>query len=396
MDDPRMRSPDSARRPGSSSSRNGTSRPTSSRLHRIHEDATSPAPPIPTKSALRQSASEQSLQQFIPPAAPSTSYHAHKNSYDTGRTAPPAYEWRPEPVLADEVDSGPVEGEKLAALRRAGGYKRKKGGVSWRRSTWIIIAIVVLLLIGLIIGLAVGLTRRKGSGSSGGTSSTNSGTSSPQQQPFPIGQYSMITALRTIETNCTSIAETWSCYPYNVYDPTIANSGNSVFQWVIANSSSSYATIGSGATSDQGEPANLTISATSNPFSITFNNTALTYISPASNTSSARYTFSFTVDKAFNPPISLASDNIATQCWYNQTTFTGSLYLSAPRTYPASNSSDGALQWPYAIDITQESPGGTDIPACYEFIGGQVGTRITTGLTPQPTSSQCSCEYRNY
>lgn len=375
-------------------SRGAASRPTSPPLRSIDEDATFSAPPIPAKSVLRQTVSDQFLPHFIPPSAPSANYE-YKNSNDTGRSAPPAYEWRAQPLLVDEVHNGPVEGEKLAAYRRADGYKRKQHCISWRRSTLIIAAVVVLLVIGLIVGLAVGLTvGRKGSKGKGGGLAGPSETSSPQ--PFPLGQFSMITALRTVNSSCTSNAETWNCYPYQIYDAANPDSGKLTFNWVIANSSSSYATIDSGTTSDEGEPANLTISATGNPFSVTFNNTPLTYISPASNTSSARYTFKFDMSKAFNPPVSLASNNVATQCFYNQTTFTGTLYLSATRTYPAPNSSDDALQWPYAIDIQQSSPGGADVPACYEYIQGQVGARITTGLILQPTDTQCLCDYRNY
>ncbi|KAI5367746.1 hypothetical protein Slin15195_G028780 [Septoria linicola] len=380
-----------------------SSRPTSSRLRSIHENAgsSSPKPPIPTKSALRQSGSEQSLPHVFPLPPAVLPVQSHKNSYDTGRTAPPAYEWVPDPIAADGEDTGPVEGEKLAAYRRAGGYKKRQSGpAGWRRRTWLIVAVVSLVFVGLIVGLAVGLTvGRRRSSSSEQPSGTSNNSSDSGQQPFPIGQYSMITSLRNVNTSCTSNAETWNCFPYQVYDPAsaaTADSSRSTFDWVITNSSSSYATIGSGSTADEGEPANLTISSTSNPFSLTFDHTPLTYISPSSNSSSARYTFSFEMDKAFNPPISLSSNNVATQCYFNQTTFTGTLYLSAPRTYPESTDSAGSLQWPYAIDITQSSPGGTDVPACYEFVQGQIGTRITTRLTPQPANTQCTCDYRNY
>ncbi|KAM3425163.1 hypothetical protein BST61_g7122 [Cercospora zeina] len=387
-------------RPGSASN----SRPSSSRQPGTNPTMVtgSPKPPIPQKSALRQSASEQSLAAMPCPLPPVVHAHAHKDSYETGRTAPPAYEWVPEPVSGDGDDGRPVEGEKLAALRRSGGHKRQSP-LDWRRRTWIIIAVATLLAIGLIVGLAVGLTvGRRASDSSNGSSqnaSNSSSEGSSAQQPFPIGQYSIITRLQTVNSSCTSNAETWNCYPYQVYDPANAattDGSRSTFDWIIANTSSTYATIGSGSTSDDGLPSNLTISSTSNPFSLTFNDTPLTYISPSSNSSSARYTFRFDMDKAFNPPVSLAANNVATQCFFNQTTFTGTLYLSAPRTYPESTSSDGGLQWPYAIDIRQSSPGGTDVPACYEFVQGQVGTRITSGLTPQPADTECSCDYRNY
>lgn len=146
-----------ARQPTTTSIRGAASRPTSPRLLSIDEDATFSAPPIPAKSSLRQTVADQFLPPLIPPSTPSANYE-YKNSNDTGRSPPPAYEWRAEPLLVHGVNSGPVEGEKLAAYRRTDGYKWKQHCIDWRRSTLIIAAIVLLLVIGLTVGLAVGLT----------------------------------------------------------------------------------------------------------------------------------------------------------------------------------------------------------------------------------------------
>ncbi|KXT05635.1 hypothetical protein AC578_5565 [Pseudocercospora eumusae] len=361
------------------------------------------APPIPQKSLLRNSDTNfPTLGRAETIDLPHPAYrHAYKNSTDTSgsatpRTAPPAYEWVPEPVVVDDEEhKGPVEGEKLAAFRRSGGHTRQPRG-GWKRLA--LVALAALLLLGLVLGLALGLTV--------GKRKSNTVAPTParpaDQQPFPIGSYTMLTALKTVTTNCTSNPETFNCYPYNVYNSADSSSFSkslTTFGWTITNTSWVYATIGTGSTPDAGVPANLTISSSGSPFTVNFTDKALTYISPSSNTSSARYTFSFDMDKAFNPPVSLTSDNTATQCFFNQTTFTGTLYLAAARNFPADQGSPSASngkQWPYAVDITSSSAGGQDTPACYAYQNGALGARVTTGLTPQPTSSQCLCQYQNF
>ena len=214
----------------------------------------------------------------------------------------------------------------------------------------------------------------------------------------------MVTALKGVSTDCTSNSATWTCYPGTIFDPSVVSSENgsmASFNWIIQATSSSYATNTTGATSDAGIPANLTISSTNNPLSVSFTNKTLTYFASSSNTSSPRYTFSFSISKNVFPSVALTSDNSASECFYNQTTFLGTLYLSAPRNFPsgAMASSEGVggyTQWPYALEITQTSPGGQDVPACYQYVNGTVGDPISPSLTPEPSTSQCLCDYKNF
>lgn len=173
------------------------------------------------------------------------------------------------------------------------------------------------------------------------------------------------------------------------------------FNWVITTTSSNYATNETGSTSDKGIPANLSVSSTNNPFGISFSNQPLTYISSSSNSSSARYTFSVEMSKYTVPSVSLTNDNTQSRCFFNATTLSGSLYLSAARNFPAgslmnSTSVGGFTQWPFAVEVTQSSPGGANIPACYSFVNGTIGDRIATDLAAQPASSECLCGYRNF
>lgn len=305
----------------------------------------------------------------------------------------------------EELDSGPVEGEKLAELRRNRGKPKERGG--WRRLIAIVISVIVILAIALGVGLGVGLRRNKSTSTNGGTVTATgpggSSSSSATNQSFPLGEYSVITALAAVNTNCTSNTATWRCYPYAVYsssDSTSEANALAQFNWVISNTSAEYATNTSSTTPAAGVPANLTISSTNNPFTISFTNLSMTYISTAGNASDARFTFSFEMSKSVIPSVSIASDNAATECFYNSTAFLGTMYLNVPHTYPSGSLADstgvqGYASWPYAVEIAQSSPGGDNIPACYETMNGVPGARINT-ITPEASNTECMCDYRNF
>ncbi|KAI7284136.1 hypothetical protein KC345_g2456 [Hortaea werneckii] len=330
-----------------------------------------------------------------------------RQSQDTTKTGPPAYEWIPEPIDANEDLRAPVEGEKLAALRRNRSGGRQRGG--WAR-LGIVIGIAALVVIGLALGLGVGLTIKNDEKNPDGSRASSeqdpdSTEVGEDALPFPLGEYSLVTALHAVNTSCTPNPATWRCYPYSVYDPsdpTTADSSMATFNWILSNTSSVYPTNETTATtSAAGIPANLTISSTNNPFSVTFTNETLTYINEQGNSTPARFTFSFQMHKSVIPSTSIASDNAATECYFNSTTFVGTLYLDAQSSYPASNAGGnygggGHTRWPYAVEIQQSSPGGQDVPTCYETFNGQLGDEVLTLGDAQPDTSRCLCSYRNY
>ncbi|KAI7241539.1 hypothetical protein KC330_g534 [Hortaea werneckii] len=330
-----------------------------------------------------------------------------RQSQDTIKTGPPAHEWIPEPLNAYEDLRAPVEGEKLAALRRNRSEGRQRGG--WVR-LGLVIGLVALVLIGLAVGLGVGLTTKNNHKNSDGNRASNeqlpdSIESDGEAMPFPLGEYSLVTALHAVDTNCTPNPATWRCYPYSVYDPsepTMADNSMATFNWILSNTSSVYPTNDTTVTtSAAGIPANVTISSTNNPFSVTFTNETLTYVNEQGNSTSARFTFSFQMHKSVIPSASITSTNAATQCYFNSTTFVGTLYLNAQSSYPASDAEGndrggGYTRWPYAVEIQQNSPGGQDVPTCYETFNGQLGDKILTLGGAQPDTSQCLCGYRNY
>ncbi|KAI7325308.1 hypothetical protein KC315_g7993 [Hortaea werneckii] len=330
-----------------------------------------------------------------------------RQSQDTTKTGPPAYEWIPEPLDANEDLRAPVEGEKLAALRRNGSEGRQRGG--WIR-LGLVIGLAALVIVGLAVGLGVGLTIKNNQNKPDGSRANkehlpDSVESGEEAMPFPLGEYSLVTALRAVDTSCTPNPATWRCYPYSVYypsDPATADTSTATFNWILSNTSSIYPTNDTAiTTSAAGIPANLSISSTNNPFSVTFTNESLTYVNEQGKSTSARFTFNFRMQKSVIPSASITSNNAATQCYYSSTRFVGTLYLNAGSNYPTSDAgrNDGGAgytRWSYAVEIQQSSPGGQDVPTCYETFSGQVGDKILTLGDARPDSSQCLCSYRNY
>ncbi|KAM0719908.1 hypothetical protein Q7P37_004043 [Cladosporium fusiforme] len=316
----------------------------------------------------------------------------------TGRTPPPAYDWIPEPTdRSNRVEPPDVEGEKLARLRRSwSDVASKRGG--WKRLA--LLVMICLIIIGLAIGLGVGLTAGKSS-SIDNDDETNSNTQTTDNalpiQELPLGQYSFLTTLTTQKTDCTANSATWRCYPYSIFDPSnpsTLTTSQTTFDWIIRNTSTTYAT---NATTTSDIPANLTLSSTKNPFALAFADQPLTYLSTASNTTSPRLTFSFSLPKTVVPSSAITSNNAASQCFFNNTTLAGTIYLSAPHSEQSGTGvTDSNEVWPFAVEITQSSPSGDATPDCYETIDGRLGGRIVQGLEPEEDGKECICGYKNF
>ncbi|KAJ9629527.1 hypothetical protein H2203_001901, partial [Taxawa tesnikishii (nom. ined.)] len=155
-----------------------------------------------------------------------------------------------------------IENEKLAALRR-NKHITKRGG--WRRLLFVLVC-AFIIIVALAIGLGVGLSRKHKAvdASSSSDASDTAGQTTPQLAPvlsFPLGEYSIITALSSVQTNCTSNPSTWRCYPYSTFDASSPSNSMATFNWVISNTSSVYFTNDTlTATDSLSEPTNLTVS----------------------------------------------------------------------------------------------------------------------------------------
>ena len=305
---------------------------------------------------------------------------ASGSSRVTQPTAPPPYGFVDEPI--EEGDGRkPVEGEKLAKLR-----KEDDEGVHrpwWKRRRVVLLIVISILLVGLALGLGIGLGQKKKEQRK--SAAGHKPDAEPEPLRFPLGSWTAGATLISAATACTSNPNTWRCYPYKI-------GGATLFDLTIANTSEVYApnsTVESSAAG--GVPANLTVTSL-NPFAIPFTNQSLTYISSPDNATSARLTWTFEMAKSVMASASMGSNGATAKCLFRSAVFRGTLYLQAPRSQePMQNGGDH--EWPYAVEIRQSARGGDGVPECRESSGG--GT-VGGDLVPQSSESECDCVYRNY
>ncbi|KAI4171153.1 MAG: hypothetical protein LQ348_006984 [Seirophora lacunosa] len=335
-------------------SNNGSKRSRASSVHSpnvrlsiIEEDAD--IPPLPAKAHHRP-------------------FHRRWNLGD-----PPRISFEIPPPKYSVWDATGPKGEKLSDVRNNKHIARRGG---WRR-----ICLIAFLLIALIVGLTVGLTiglRKRDSKPPVSPQSSGNTTPLPDTTgPFPAGSYTLTTFLDTVQTGCSSRPEDWSCFPKTTYQESPLEA-TANFTWVITKSGDGFS-----------------VASTNNPWSINFGETPLTMVD--AGTDNERYQFNTALDKITIP-------SIGVNCLFNDTNLEGKLYTKKAPTYlsssplDASNSApkDNFMPWPYAVDIRQSIGGGQTVPQCFRLQGNQRGDRITNGITPQPESSACSCEYRNF
>ncbi|KAI9817155.1 MAG: hypothetical protein M1827_001267 [Pycnora praestabilis] len=319
-----------------------------------------------------------------------TSHRPFSRRFQLGHPPRHDYEGPPPPYspLGGRLSS---KGERFEPVRN-NKYIARRGG--WKRLC-ILAIVVIIVIVGLVVGLVVGL--RKKHDSKNTTSPPNPSPTTTPTGPFPIGSYTLETFLDSVSTNCTSNPSTWLCYPYMTYTES-ATASLATFNWIISASPSS--------------PSNFTISSSQNPFTLSFTNISLELLDQGMNTE--RYSFRVPMNVSVRPNTTITDDNSAAMCLYNGTTFQASLYTKMANTYPPasassssaapsststpsdSSSSTGFKPWPYAVSVQQTIDGGDNVPACYKEINGDLGDRITAGLTSEPATDVCSCSYQNY
>ncbi|KAL8806149.1 MAG: hypothetical protein Q9182_001550 [Xanthomendoza sp. 2 TL-2023] len=311
----------------------------------------------------------------IPPRAHHRPFHRRWNLGD-----PPRSSFESPPPKYSVWDTMGPKGEKLGDVRNNKHIARRGG---WRRIC-LILLILLTLVVGLAVGLSIGLRKKNSPQEQQPTPqpASSSPSSTPSTSPFPAGSYTLSTHLSTILTDCTSDPTLWSCYPSNQTYSASASRSLANLTWTISSSPSSSST--------------LTISSTSNPFSIgSFVSTPL--IKLAAGTDQERYHFSTESPKQTFP-------NLGESCYFNGTIVEGDLYTRKPKAFPAtspaeeerSNSNKEFQPWPFAVDIRQRAAGGLNTPQCFRMQGSKQGDRVTDGITPRPESAMCSCEYRNF
>ncbi|PVI03228.1 hypothetical protein DM02DRAFT_612450 [Periconia macrospinosa] len=284
--------------------------------------------------------------------------------------------------------------KKLGALRN---HKQiaKRGG--WRKLA-LILAIILILIIALAVGLALGLKKPNKSSNADANTNTNTNNLSQSSNPsssspsspssassslppnFPLGSYSLVTFLDTVQTNCTASAATWSCYPYTTYYTNVAKSA-ATFNWIISGSPNAYK-----------------ISSTQNPFGISFKNADLALLDAGKDTE--RYRFQISQTKVVAPRSNITEDNAATSCDFDNTNLQAYLYTKMAKSWPDTDKGDPSGEpsfttWPFAVRVEQAVGGGENVPSCHKQKDGQSqGDKIP--LKAQDAGALCSCLYKNW
>lgn len=148
-----------------------------------------------------------------------------------------------------------------------------------------------------------------------------------------------------------------------------------------------------------GDSANsYQVSSVSNPFQTVFANVPMSLNDEGKTTE--HYFFQFLLDKQVRPSSALTSNNEATICFYNGTTFQAFLYTKEAQNYPSQGMSDAQASypmWPFAVRIEEVIGGGDDVPNCYAVTDNRIGAPVDSStFTPQPVSNTCDCLYLNY
>jgi hypothetical protein len=284
-------------------------------------------------------------------------------------------------------------------------FVRRKGG--WKRLL-LIILVLLICLVAIVVGVVVGLGQQKKKNNNDAASDGNSGASQPGSTEtigvvgaagasptagvgssplstsvpngFPVGTYSFSTFLDTVTTDCAPDANTWTCFPYTIYN-TDHSKALTTFNWIIKEGS---------------KADTYSISSVPNPFAIEFENAAMKMVDKGGV--NERYQFQVTMDKTVVPSGAISDDGASATCVYNSTTFTGYMYTKRAKNYPSEEIATVKATytaWPYAVRVEQTIGGGEDIPNCYRTTNGQLGDKIGNTTATDPTTL-CSCLYRNY
>jgi hypothetical protein len=141
------------------------------------------------------------------------------------------------------------------------------------------------------------------------------------------------------------------CYPYSTYgeDP---SASAATYDWIISPVEGSK---------------NYTISSTPNVFSLMFFNASMSLMN--AGTDQEHYFFQLSMQKPTKPPGQLSNENVASTCYFNETTFQAYLYTKMRKTYP-NNSTDtnttGVYSpWPYAVKVEQVAASGSGTPTAW-------------------------------
>lgn len=173
--------------------------------------------------------------------------------------------------------------------------------------------------------------------------STPTSAVAPSAMPsgFPLGTYSLIAFLDTVQSACTANNATWACTPNtNYYDD--PQKALTILTWTISGSAGAYEI------SSKGQDAT---------FGTIFQNEQLNLLDAGKDTE--RYRFQLSRTKTVNMTGSIGDQSGSFECDYGATTIQGSLYTKMARTYPQDTIAVGNTDnpnWPFGKSDQQHSP----------------------------------------
>ena len=366
-----------------------------------------PIPPLPPALLAPGSGARPiSTPPQLPPLPPfnhSTSslqrYFSYFPAPDPAATPVIGADGQPRSPNGSVVSFGSVtgpNGERFSALRE----QRKSRGVYWaegtkrrqwcglRGMTWklwaALLTVVVLALVLLAVGLGVGLSRNRGTGDGDGNNAADDGDAAGNgngvagegggdvQPVFPAGTFDITTNLMNVSTACSNVSAAWNCAP----GPTLVQGGVNASQiemvWTITQNN-----VTQGAESDDG----FSISSGGNPFSIRFDDAALTL--REQGTENEHWGFEALVSKRVKPDVDITGRNVAVECDYDQVELAGRLFT---RRQADEALADGEGSWPGAVEVDQRSSAEG---ACFEVSNGVRGPQVAVSAG----SADCTCAY---
>lgn len=233
--------------------------------------------------------------------------------------------------------------------------------------------------------------------------STTAGASTPPEsaEPFPQGSYLFSTFLDTVSTGCVEDPRAFTCYPYQTYSESAAQSAF-IFNWIIA------------AATDAAAKSDFTISSSENPFALAFTDVPLRLVDEGKE--AERYVFEIPADKVVVPTGPIGGETARLGCHYNDTSFEAQLFTKRPKRrpqsarFPASPSNSAASgrwrrrvkakraqyqPWPYAVQVEQTIRSGPGVPSCFKMVNGEEKDQANVDLGVAEGAGTCRCLYRD-
>ncbi|OAA63729.1 hypothetical protein SPI_03892 [Niveomyces insectorum RCEF 264] len=331
-----------------------------------------------------------------------------------------------QPANSDSSEESGLADRKLEAAADLPPGRSQNSDWFSKRGGWWRVALTTLLLAAVAVGLGLGIKFGL-RGRSPPAASDNTATTPPppaQSTQFPAGSYAFTVALTNVSTGCTNNGFAFGCYPSTVFSSSSSSSTKSqnasaaTFYWVIA------ATTTSGSPGSSSASTAYTISSGDTP-STSSREPPSDFAAPSfhgvpmqtldSGQDTERLVFNFSMTLSYVPMSDLiAAQTSSATCYFNQTTFSATIWTRRRATYPpdianttavasgtaASAASAVYLPWPFAVEVAEVQPAGPGVPECLDYHGRSLGNFSVSSVSDDNAAApfavgQCGCWYTN-